>query len=539
MTEKTNGAGAERHFDAVIVGAGFSGLYMLHKLRQSGFSVRLLEAGSGVGGTWFWNRYPGCRCDIESLEYQYGFDEAVQRDWTWSEKYATQPEIRAYMEYVADKLDLYRDIQLNTRVNAATYDADARQWSVTTEEGETFTGRYCIMATGSLSATRVPEFPGADSFQGKTYHTGDWPTEGVDFTGRRVAVIGTGSSGIQLIPIAGEQAEHLTVFQRTPNFSFPAGNGPIADDEMKRVRENFTDLRHFAHHNPAGSFKPVGTKPFAEHSREEALALLENSWNGRGPRMLSCFTDTMVNPVANDFVAEFVRGKIREIVKDPETARKLTPVGYPVGAKRPCLDTNYFATFNRPNVTLVDVREDPIERITPSGIVAGGKEYAVDDIVFATGFDAMTGALSRIDIRGRNGVTLAERWKAGPQTYLGLQVAGFPNLFMMAGAGGPSVLAVVILVSEQNVEWISKCMEDMREKGLTEIEALPDAEAHWGQHVNEVAHATLFVQADSWYLGANVPGKPRVFMPYIGGLDNYRYACEKAAAENYNGFALS
>ena len=538
MTDETNGAGVSR-FDVVIVGAGFSGLYMLHRLRRSGFSVRLLEAGSGVGGTWFWNRYPGCRCDIESLEYQYGFDDEVQRGWTWSEKYATQPEIRAYMEYVADKLDLNRDIQLETRVTSAVYDEDARQWAVATDGGTTFTGRFCVMATGSLSATRIPEFSGLESFQGRNYHTGDWPSDGVDFTGRRVAVIGTGSSGIQLIPIAAQQAEHLTVFQRTPNFTFPAGNRPIAKEEMDNVRSNFTELRDFAHRTRSGSFNESDTEPLADHDRAEALALLERAWNCQGPRLLSCFPDTMVNPETNDFVAEFVRGKIREIVQNPELARKLTPVGYPIGAKRAALDTNYYDTFNRPNTTLVDVREEPIERITPGGILAGGKEYALDDIVFATGYDAMTGALSRIDIRGRADVTLAERWKGGPKTYLGLQVAGFPNLFMMAGAGSPSVLAIVIRVSEQNVEWISQCLEAMRVKGVTEIEALPDAEEAWGRHVSDVAHATLFVRADSWYLGANVPGKPRVFMPYVGGLNRYSDACEKAAADGYSGFAFT
>ena len=531
---------ATASFDAIIVGAGFAGLFMLHRLRGLGFSARIYEAGSGVGGTWFWNRYPGARCDVESLEYSYSFSEELDREWQWSERYSTQAEILRYLNYVADRFQLRPDIQLDTRVTSAAFDESSILWKIHTDRHPPVAARFCIMATGCLSAAKLPEYPGLDTFQGKCYHTGNWPHEGVDFTGQKVGVIGTGSSAIQSIPLIAEQATHLSVFQRTPNFSVPAHNKPLSTQALVDWKAHRAGYRHQARSSGFGilSLDP-NDKSATETSPEERQCVYEQRWQRGGVALLGAFNDLVTNQEANDTAAEFLRSKIREIVHDPAIAGKLMPKDYPIGTKRMCVDTNYYATFNRDNVTLVDVRATPIEKITSTGIRTSDRDYALDSIVFATGFDAMTGALSRIDIRGRAGLALQQKWAAGPTTYLGIMIAGFPNLFTITGPGSPSVLSNMALSIEQHADWIADCLVYLRKHHMATIEPNLDAETEWVNHVNEVAHQTLFPLANSWYMGANVPGKPRVFMPYIGGVGAYRQKCDEVAAKDYQGFALS
>jgi cyclohexanone monooxygenase len=522
-------------FDAIVVGAGFGGLAMLYRLRQIGMSARAFEAGSGIGGTWFWNRYPGARCDIESLEYSYQFSEELQQDWVWSERYATQPEILRYLEHVADRFDLRRDIQLDTRVRAAHWDDTAGCWRVDTERGS-HTARFCIMATGCLSSANVPDFPGRDSFAGRTYHTGRWPHGGVDFTGQRVAVIGTGSSAIQSIPLIAEQAAHLTVFQRTPSYSIPAHNGPIPDEIVRAVKADYASFRAHNAAQPFGASFVLPPTQACSFSAEQREHVFEEHWQRGGLGFLSSFGDLLFDHAANETAAEFVRAKIRAIVRDPALAEKLTPRQV-IGCKRLCVDTNYYATFNRPNVSLVDVSSTPIE-ITPRGVRVGGALHEADAIVFATGFDAMTGALLAIDVRGAGGASLREKWAAGPRTYLGVGTAGFPNLFLITGPGSPSVLSNMVPAVEQHARWIADCLAHLRDHGIARIAAQPDAEDAWVGHVNEVASQTVYPSCNSWYLGANVPGKPRVFMPYIG-FNTYVAKCDEVAAKGYEGFALT
>ncbi|MBC3191756.1 NAD(P)/FAD-dependent oxidoreductase [Pseudonocardia sp. C8] len=525
-------------YDAVVVGAGFGGMYMLHRLRQQGLSVRVFEAGGGVGGTWYWNRYPGARCDVESVDYQYSFSEELLRDWTWSERYPAQQELLAYLNHVADRFDLRRDIQLNTRVTGARFDDDARHWVVETDNGPAVTATYVVMATGCLSVPRTPSFEGLEEFAGPTYHTSSWPEEGVDFTGKRVAVFGTGSSGIQSIPLIAEQAEHLYVFQRTPNHSVPAGNHPLSPEEQRDGTERFAEKRAFAKDTFTGLTVPDTGLLANESTPEQRRAVYEERWRLGGLAMYGAFADVLVDEKANATAAEFFSAKIREKVTDPEVAAKLTPTSYPFGGKRICVDTDYFETYNRDNVTLVDLREAPVERVTPDGIRAGDTEYAVDAIVFATGFDAMTGALLAMDIRGHDELTLSEVWAAGPRTYLGLAIAGFPNMFLVTGPGSPSVFSNMVVSIEQHVDWIADAIERARADGVRLIEAEPKAEEEWVAHVNEVADSTLLPRANSWYVGANVPGKPRIFMPYLGGVGPYRQRCDEVAANGYDGFQM-
>jgi cyclohexanone monooxygenase len=529
MSERTD-------LDAVIVGAGFGGISMLHRLRERGLSARVFEAGSGVGGTWFWNRYPGARCDIESLEYSYQFSEELQQEWEWSERYATQPEILSYIEHVVDRFGLRDGIQLDTRVTAAHYDETSQRWTVETERGSVG-ARFCIMATGCLSSANVPEFPGHDSFEGETYHTGRWPHEGVDFTGKRVAVIGTGSSGIQSIPLIAKQAARLTVFQRTPNYSIPAYNGPLDPEHVREVKSDYPGFRARNAQLPFGANFPPNEVLAAEVDQAERRRVYEERWKVGGLGFVTAFGDLLEDEASNATAAEFVREKIRGIVRDPAVAEKLSPETL-IGCKRLCVDTDYFATFNRDNVSLVDVNETPIEAITPGGIRVGGEEVPLDCIVLATGFDAMTGAVSRIDIRGRDGRTLGEKWSEGPRTYLGLGSSGFPNLFLITGPGSPSVLSNMVPSIEQHADWISDCIAYLREHGLGAIEATREAEDAWVEHVNEVAAPTVYPSCNSWYLGANVPGKPRVFMPYIG-FPTYVEKCNEVASKGYEGFELS
>ena len=527
-----------KELDAVVVGAGFAGMYMLHKLREFGFTARVIEAGKGVGGTWYWNRYPGARCDVESLDYQYSFSDELQREWTWTERYATQPEILRYANYVADKFKLWPDMQFETRVTAAVFDEAQNRWQVSTDRGEAYSAQFLITAVGCLSASRVPDFKGLETFEGTWYHTGQWPHEGVDFTGLRVGVVGTGSSGIQSIPLIAQQAKHVTVFQRTPNFSLPANNEKLSQDRVEQYRTNFAEIKQKARESAAGIPIQVNEQSALQVAEEERQKAFEAGWEQGGFHLIQSYIDLAVVPAANETVAEFVREKIRAAVKDPEIAEALAPRDHPLGTKRICIDSNYYETYNRDNVTLVNLRKTPIEEITAKGIRTSESEYEVDAIVFATGFDAMTGALLNMGIQGRGGAPLSEAWSAGPRTYLGLQVAGFPNMFMITGPGSPSVLSNMIVSIEQHVEWIADCMAHLRDEHVDTIEPDLAAQDAWVAHVNAVADMTLYPKANSWYLGANIPGKPRVFMPYVGGVGAYAQKCREVVANGYEGFEV-
>ncbi|MBI5617398.1 MAG: NAD(P)/FAD-dependent oxidoreductase [Gammaproteobacteria bacterium] len=539
MLERTGDAGAASaaDCDVLVVGAGFAGLYMLHELRGMGFRVRVLEAGSGIGGTWFWNRYPGARCDVESMEYSYQFSPELQQEWAWSERYATQPEILRYIEHVAARFDLMRDIDLDTPVRAAHFDEAAALWRLETATGRQLSARFCVMATGCLSSPNTPQIAGLDSFAGARYHTGHWPHEGVDFSGQRVGVIGTGSSAIQSIPIIAGQASGLVVFQRSPSYSIPAHNAPLDPARVSAIKADYAAFRRrnremtFGVDFRARSESALAATPEAREREYEAR------WADGGLAFLGAYGDLLLDEDANRTAAEFIRAKIRATVRDPAVAERLLP-RQTVGCKRLCVDTDYFATFNRPNVTLVDLRETPIEAVTPAGVRTTARDHVLDSLVLATGFDAMTGALSKIDVRGRGGLTLAAKWADGPRTYLGLQIAGFPNLFTVTGPGSPSVLTNMLPSIEQHVAWIAACIGHLRERALRTIEAAPAAEAAWVEHVNAVAGGTLYPHCSSWYLGANVPGKPRVFMPYIG-FPPYVAKCEEVVARGYEGFVLA
>jgi cation diffusion facilitator CzcD-associated flavoprotein CzcO len=524
--------------DAVVVGAGFAGLYALHKLRSQGLAVRVFEAAPDVGGTWYFNRYPGCRCDVESADYCYSFSDELQQEWNWTEKYATQAEILRYINWVADKLDLRKDITFNTRVSSAVFDEHTLRWTVTTDRGEAVTARFCLMATGSLSAALTPDFPGLDTFAGEVYHTAHWPHDPVDFTAKRVAVIGTGSSGIQSIPVIAEQAAQLYVFQRTPNFSVPAGNKPLSEADMAEIKANYPERRRLSWRSGGGSPHIAHSRNTMEVSAQERRSAFEKRWQLGGVLFSKTFPDQMIDPAANEEAKRFYEAKVRAVIDDPEIADLLIPDDHPIGTKRICTDTNYFQTFNKPNVTLVSVRKTPIESIDATGINTTDAHYDVDTIVLATGFDAMTGALSNIDIVGRGGELLRDNWKDGPRTYLGLGVDGFPNLFIVSGPGAPGVLANMVLHAEAHVNWIADAISYLDEHGYTGIEASPEAVDNWIAECAERAQATLFPKANSWYMGANVPGKPRVFMLFVGGFAVYNDICAEVARAGYKGFNL-
>ena len=543
MPEQTPGSDSSGALlDVIVVGAGFAGVYAVYKFRRLGFSVRAFEAGDDVGGTWYWNRYPGCRCDIESIHYSYQFDHDLQQEWDWTERYAAQPEILSYIRHVADRFELRRDIRFNTRVTAATFEPAAGEvpshWTVATDDGQTHRARFCVMASGCLSSPNLPDMAGRDTFSGDTYHTGRWPHEGVDFTGRKVAVIGTGSSGIQSIPLIAQQAAHVTVFQRTPNYAVPASNRPLEPRELKDVKSRYKEIRAQAKKGiPALPVKPAGPSALAV-SDEEREETYEYWWQNSGLSFQGTFADVLFNRDANQTAANFVRRKIHDIVRDEKVADLLTPEK-PLGCKRLCVDTHYYRTYNRPNVTLVDVGQEPIHSIVPEGIRVGGTVYAVDAIVFATGYDAITGALLEMDLRGRGGLSLRDKWAGGPRVYLGLATSGFPNLFLINGPGSPSVLVNMVTGIEQQVDWIADCLDNMRNCRLDAIEAEEQPEEAWVVHNNEVAGRSIRSSCASWYTGANIPGKPSVFMPYVGGFPAYVEKCEQVVQEGYAGFALS
>lgn len=528
-------------FDVIVVGAGFAGLYMLHKLRQLGLSACVLEKAGDVGGTWYWNRYPGARCDIESVEYSYSFSPELEQEWQWTERYASQPEILRYLQHVADRFDLRRDIRFNTTVAGARWDESGQLWHVATDGGEELTARFCVFSTGCLSSPNKPQIEGLDSFGGETYLTGLWPHEGVDFNGKRVAVIGTGSSGIQSIPVIARQVDRVTVFQRTPSFVVPAQNRALEASELAEIRQGYRQLREEARHTVGGVARGAAPspRPALETPPDELRRELDERWEFGGlGGFLNSHPDSFIDARAAERIADYLRDRVRGIVKDPATAELLCPTTYPVNSKRLCVDTGYFDTFNRDNVELVDLNANPIRQVTPNGVLAGDHVYDVDIIVLATGFDAMTGSLGKIDIRGRDNLALADKWSAGPRTYLGLMSGGFPNMFIITGPGSPSVLSNMVTSIEQHVEWIGQLLSDMAERGQALIEPRPEAEDVWTTHVTAVAEPTIFMQADSWYLGANVPGKPRVFMPYVGGVGTYRAICDALAADGYPGFVI-
>jgi cation diffusion facilitator CzcD-associated flavoprotein CzcO len=524
--------------DAIVVGAGFGGIYALYRLREMGLSVRAIEAGDGVGGTWYWNRYPGARCDVLSIDYSYSFSNEVQQEWTWTERFAAQPEILAYIEFVARRLDLLRDIQLSTRASAVSYDDERRLWRIETEAGERFEATYCIMATGPLSVPKGLDIPGADSFAGETYLSSRWPQHEVKLAGKRIGLIGTGSSGIQIAPVVAEQARHLSVFQRTPSFSLPMRNEPLDPDYVRQVKQHYPQIRTITRTTYTGGSRPVTSRPFFSISVKERNELMEHAWKNGAFNLLSMFSDTLISQEANDIVADFVRSKIDTVVKNPVLAEKLKPRGYPVFSRRPCLDTNYYETFNRDNVSLVDCIEEPIEEITPSGIRTRARQIELDVIIAATGFDALTGALLAIDIRGKGGCSLREKWADGAHNYLGMAMAGFPNLFTIAAANGPSALANFVLLNEQNVDWLCRCIEHMQANGYATVEATSDAEDRWVEHVAQLASRSLIPKANTWYTGTNIEGKPRSFPIYIGGLGRYTDTCNDVAARGYEGLAF-
>jgi cyclohexanone monooxygenase len=530
-------------YDTVVVGAGFAGMYMLHRLRQQGLSVRVYEQGDGVGGTWYWNRYPGARCDVESMQYSYSFSDELQQQWDWSERYAPQSEILKYANHVADRFDLRPDIQFSTRVEQAVFDESTDRWSVTISangETRTVTAAYVILATGCLSNARIPDINSLNDFKGEVYHTGHWPHHPVDFTGKRVAVIGTGSSAFQSVPVIAAQASHLTVFQRTANFSIPARNAPLTPQERDAFRANYPEIRRIAREDMRnGIYQEIPDRGALDDGDNERRAKYETRWSKGGLTFMGVYNNLVLDQAANDTAASFVRDKIAEIVSDPQTAKLLQPSDHPIGSKRICVDTDYYATFNRANVTLVDIKAGGIDQILPNAVRAGAKDYEVDALVLATGFDAMTGSVAKIDIHGRGGSTLNQKWAEGPRTYLGLMSAGFPNLFVITGPGSPSVLSNMIVSIEQHVDWIADCVGYMRAHGFAAMEAETDAEDRWVAHVNEAAYATLYPQANSWYMGANIPGKPRIFMPYIGGVGAYRQICNDVAAKGYQGFRMT
>ncbi len=528
------------HADVVVIGAGFGGMSALYRFRQLGLSLFGFEQGTDVGGTWYWNRYPGARCDVESVDYCYSFSRELLGEWQWSERFSTQPEILDYAGYVADRFDLRRDIKFETKVVSSRYDEAANLWTVTTDKGESITCQYLVTTVGCLSVPKDPEFEGLENFKGEWVQTGAWPKQGVDWAGKNVIVVGTGSSAIQTIPEVAKTAGHLSVFQRTANYTVPAYNGPLPDHRREEVFADYPAYLEMLKHTRGGQTFELGTDlSAADFSHEEQRERLEQAWQLGRWNLQSCFRDITINENTNRMVADFFAAKVRETVKDPATAEKLIPSGYPLGTKRLCLDSDYFETFNRDNVDLIDINEEPIVRITESGLQTDKQEYPADLIIFAIGFDAMTGPLVNLGIEGRGGQSLKQAWQDGPECYLGIAAPGFPNLFMVNGPSSVSVLSNMILTLEHHIDWIADCIEAMRGKGRDTIEARDDATHEWAAHTEMVANRTLFPKANSWYMGANVEGKPRMFLAYIGGFDNYVAKFDAVAANDFEGFDLT
>lgn len=555
--------GRAKDVDVVVVGAGFAGMYLLHRLRQQGRSVVVFEAGSDVGGTWWWNRYPGARCDVPSMEYSYSFDPELEQEWEWTELMAGQPEILRYARHVAERYDLRPDIVFDTRVTAATWSDDDRSWTLTTDGGHRVTAQWCVMATGCLSVPNTPDLPGLDSFAGTVLHTGLWPEEPPNLTAKRVGVIGTGSSGVQAIPELAELAEHLTVFQRSPVYTVPANNRPLRPEIVEEFKARYHEIRQRERESVSGFLgpaalrsprppsrpsdgegpsEPAGIRPVRTQRGLLDLSPQERrqAFDENGPGAFMRYRDVYVDPEANELACELFRREIDKLIDDPEVAEALKPTDYPLACKRQVLDTDYYQTFNRDDVDLVDLRRDPLVEITPAGVRTQAGEVELDVLVLATGFDAMTGALSRIDIRGRGGDRLTDAWADGPRTYLGLQVAGFPNLFTITGPGSPSVLANMVIAIEHHVDWVVDCLEAVERQGASTVEATSAAVDDWVAHVNEVAEGTMYTapSCNSWYLGSNIEGKSRVFMPYVGGLGRYRDLCAEVVADGYRGFEI-
>ena len=540
--------GDTRAFDVIVVGAGFGGLAALHKFRDElGYSTVVFEAAAGAGGVWWWNRYPGARCDVESLQYCYAFSDELLQDWNWTERFATQPEILSYVDHVVERFDMAKDIRFSTRATSAIFDEKTARWTLTTDKGDVCEARYVIMASGPLSTPNVPPFPGREDFGGEVYHTGQWPHHAVSFEGKRVAVIGTGSSGVQAAPVIAETAAQLYVMQRTPGHSVPARNRVHYPGEQEGVKARYKELRKIWNSTPGATawrslptdeVALTGDKSVFSVDEQERHEIFERAWKNGGTAMHRSFNDILVDAKASTLVNAFLHAKIDEIVKDKKVAELVKPRQF-YGTKRLILDSGYYEMFNRPNVTLVDVKSDPIETLTATGIrTKSGATYEVDMIVFATGYDALTGSLTRMDIRGRDGASLADVWKDGPQSYLGMMVAGFPNLFIVSGPQSPSVLANVIVANEQQVNWIGAAIRHLDATGVETIEATAEAQEAWVAHVNEVGAASIYTKGDSWYVGANIDGKPRVFMPYIG-FPRYVAKCDDVVAKGYEGFALT
>jgi cyclohexanone monooxygenase len=525
--------------DVVVVGAGFAGLYALHAAREAGLSARVLERGAGVGGTWYWNRYPGARCDTPSLDYSYSFSAELQDDWDWSERFATQPEILRYLDHVADRFDLRRDVELECEVVGATFDSESARWLIGTGDGRRYLARFVIWATGNLSTVNLPPLAGLEHFEGRRLHTAEWPRDGVDLSDRVVGVIGTGSTGIQAIPQLAKDAKRLLVFQRTANFSLPARNHRFDAEDLRLARADYAERRRKARESRFGVLFEPPTHKALEVSDRERLEIYESAWSAGGDAVIwAAFTDTLNDLASNTTAADFVRGKIRDSVFDSRVGEMLTPTTHPIGTKRICIDSGYYETFNRPNVELVDISATPIVSIAPAGVQTTSDFHPCEDLVFATGFDAITGALLAIDIRGRDGVRLSDAWSDGPSTYLGLAVPGFPNMFMVTGPGSPGVLSNVVHSIEQHVEWIAGCITAARRRGCNQVEAEPEAAREWDQHVSDLAAETLFPLANSWYMGANIPGKPRRFINYVAGVGRYRKVCDEIADDHYRGFMM-
>ena len=541
---KSNPKTSSDNYDVVVVGAGFSGMYLVKKLRDLGLNFVILEQGGDVGGTWYWNRYPGARCDIPTVEYSYSFDKELEQSWDWQELMAAQPEILTYANQVADNYDLRDAMRFNTRVASADFDESENSWTVVTDTGDEYLARYFIMATGCLSVPNWPDIEGREDYAGRTIHTGLWPHEKVDFTGLRVGIIGTGSSAVQSIPEIAKTAKELKVFQRTPVYTFPAGNHPLDDDFRADIKARYEDIREtqrgslggMAMFGVMGRLQEVGTEKIADCSEEEREQRLVEE----GLPSLRRYADVGLDLEANEMACDLYRRHIADIIDDPETAKALMPRGYPMGCKRQVVDIGYYEAFNRDNVSLIDLREDPIERINESGVCTAGGQHDVDVLIYATGFDAMTGAINNVSITGRSGTKLKDKWENGPRSYLGLQIAGFPNLFTVTGPGSPSVLSNMLVSIEQHCDWITDCIHHLNSNGLNTIEAEQQAEDQWVKHVFEVADGTMLTapSCSSWYLGVNIPGKPRVFMPYVGGVGNYRAKCSSVAANGYEGFKL-